>query len=165
MLSGMSGPVQDILAADHERLAKLLDEATRGTPVDLVPFGEFRAGLLRHIAMEEKVLLPFARELRGGEALPAARQLKLDHSAIASLLVPTPTREIVARLRALLAAHNLVEEGEHGVYAQCEAIAGDRIGELIDKLKSVRPVALAPYQDGPRAFASIERLLRNAGRT
>jgi hypothetical protein len=160
----MAGPIQDLLGADHVRLGALLDQARRGATIDLVPFNEFRAGLLRHIAMEEKVLLPFARELRGGEPLPAARQLKLDHAAIASLLVPTPTREIIAQLTAVLAAHNVIEEGDGGVYAECEKLAGARVGELVDKLKSVRPVAVASYQDVPRAFASIERLMRNAGR-
>jgi hypothetical protein len=58
-------------------------------------FAEFRAGLLRHIAMEEKVLLPDAR-LRRGEPLPIAKQLLEDLALLASLMVPTPTHELVA---------------------------------------------------------------------
>ena len=52
--------------------------------------------MLRHIAMEEKILLPEARRLRDDVALPIAKQLRADHAALALLLVPTPTREIIA---------------------------------------------------------------------
>jgi hypothetical protein len=37
--------------------------------------------------MEEKVLLPFAQKKRGGEPLPIAAKLRLDHGALAALLV------------------------------------------------------------------------------
>jgi hypothetical protein len=40
--------------------------------------------------MEERVLIPAARRARGGAALPVARLLRLDHGAIAALLVPPP---------------------------------------------------------------------------
>jgi hypothetical protein len=43
--------------------------------------------------MEEKVLLPAAQKARGGEPLQIAAKLRLDHGALAALLVPTPTAE------------------------------------------------------------------------
>jgi hypothetical protein len=75
------------------------------------PYAQFRHDLLRHIAMEEKVLLRYAREKRGGEPLPLARQLHADHGEIAKLLVPTPTAAIIQRLSEVLHGHNRLEEG------------------------------------------------------
>jgi hypothetical protein len=157
-------PIHDLLHDDHRRLAALLDAACRPESIDDVPFREFRAGLLRHIAMEEKILLPAVKRLNGGRSLPIAKQMRLDHSALAALLVPTPTPMIVVRLRTLLDAHNEMEEGVEGVYAQCEAIARDCHAAVLQDLRSARSVKVAPYQDVPRAFASIERLLRATGR-
>jgi hypothetical protein len=114
--------------------------------------------------MEEKTLLPLARHLQGGRPLEEARQLKLDHSALAALLVPTPTPAIVATLRRVLEAHNALEEGPHGVYARCEALAGPSLEHLAAELRRTPPVKLAPYNDAPRAFESIERQLKAAGR-
>lgn len=157
--------IRELLERDHDRLAELLDGACRGETIAIAEFDPFRAGLLRHIGMEEKILLPAVKQILGGESLPSAHQMKLDHSALAALLVPTPTPAIVERLRGLLEAHNAMEEGDGGVYAQCEKQAVERRDQLLRALHEFRPVKLAPYQDGPRAFASIERLLRATGRT
>jgi hypothetical protein len=62
--------------------------------------------LFRHIGVEEKILLPAAQTARGGNALPLAAKLRLDHGALAALLVLTPTNAIIAAIRAILAAHN-----------------------------------------------------------
>ena len=98
-----TGPLYRFFAADHDRLDALLRRATAGSgPIDLTVFGSFRAGLLRHIGMEEKVLLLAAREARGGRPLEIAERLRVDHGAIASLLVPTPTRALVAELVSVL---------------------------------------------------------------
>jgi hypothetical protein len=43
--------------------------------IDTEVYAEFRQGLLRHIAMEEKILLPYAKGKRRGEALPIAATL------------------------------------------------------------------------------------------
>lgn len=165
MLSRMSvGPVHDWMRRDHERLAALLERSCARHAIDLGAFEAFRAGLLRHIAIEEKVLLPAAAELHGGRRLGRAAQLRLDHGALAALLVPTPTVELVRRVRALLEAHNAIEEGEDGVYAECERLLGARAESLVAEIEAVRAPKLAPYQDLPRAFAAIERALRLAGR-
>ena len=111
------GPIFEFLAADHARLDALLQAAlARSEQIDRGPFDEFREGLLRHISIEEKILLPAAREARGGDPLLQARRLRIDHGAIAALLVPTPTPEIAAEIRKILGPHNVVEEGEGGVY-------------------------------------------------
>jgi hypothetical protein len=108
----MSGPLTNVLADDHTRLDGLLQRAMAvGGAVDCAAYAEFRAGLLRHISLEEKILLPAAQRLQGGDPPPVAATLRLDHGALAALLVPTPTPAIIAAIRTILAAHNALEEG------------------------------------------------------
>jgi hypothetical protein len=71
--------LRQVLERDHVRLDDLLTRADAAPPsIDREAYDAFRAGLLRHIAMEEKVLLPEARRLRGGEPLEVAKQLRAD---------------------------------------------------------------------------------------
>ncbi|MCU0681554.1 MAG: iron-sulfur cluster repair di-iron protein [Polyangiaceae bacterium] len=142
------GPIEAHLCADHERIDGLLARARAGEVVDIAAFEQFRAELLRHIAMEEKVLLPDARQRRGAP-LPAASTLRRDHGAIAALLVPTPTLALCDEIGALLDRHNALEEGPEGLYATCDALAGDEAPEVVRKLREVPPVPLALHYDGP----------------
>ncbi len=107
----MPGPIFQFLADDHARLGALLTKLSlgraRSTSRRSAPFRE----LLRPSALEEKILLPAARAARGGEPLPQARRLRVDHGAIAPLLVPTPTSEIAGEIRKILGPHNDVDEG------------------------------------------------------
>jgi hypothetical protein len=128
--------------------------------VDLGAYEQFRAGLLRHIGMEEKVLLPDARRRRNGEPLPIAKQLRADHAALASLLVPTPTHEIVAAIRDVLEDHNPLEESPDGLYDTCERLAGADVETLLARLKAAPEVPVAPHFDGPRVHEHIANLLR-----
>jgi len=147
----MTGPIEAFLTADHAGLDALLNQADPrdGSPVRPAPFERFRRRLLKHIAMEEKVLLRFARDRRKGEPLPVAAQLRVDHGRIAKLLVPTPTPELCAELRGVLAAHNPLEEGPGGLYAQCDALAGDEAAAIVDQLRALPDVPVAPHYDGP----------------
>jgi hypothetical protein len=96
------GPIHRFFSADHSRLDELLARAVMGEgPIDLAPFGQFRSGLLRHIAMEEKVLFTAARAARGGDPLPMAARLRVDHGTLVALLVPPPTRDRVAEIRSV----------------------------------------------------------------
>lgn len=157
----MPGPVHDYLARDHARLDELLRRcAADKDKLDIVAYEEFRAGLLRHIAMEEKVLLPEARRLRGGEPLAAFEQLRADHAALAALLIPTPSHTIVETISSILETHNRVEEGADGVYAGCERLAGDGAHRLVDRLRAAPNVKVAAHLDEPRVHAHIARLLR-----
>lgn len=157
--------LRELLERDHDRLDGLLREAAAGgSAVELPPYEEFRAGLLRHIGIEEKILLPAARHLRSERPLDVTRQLRADHAALAALLVPTPTPSILATLRAVLSAHNPLEEGIEGMYAACEALAGAGLPELVARAQAAPAVPAAAHFDGERAFAAIDRLLRAAGR-
>jgi len=151
----MPGAVHDFLSRDHERLDALLARAD----VDPAAYAEFRAGLMRHIAMEEKVLLPEAKRLRGGEPLPIAKQLKADHAALASLLVPPPTPALVATIRSLLGEHNPLEEGDAGMYAACEALIGSEADRVLEAMRAVPPVRASAHLDEPRIHDHIARML------
>ena len=156
----MSGPLHEFLRRDHQRLDGLLFRADTGPAIDFDAYQSFRGGLLRHIAMEEKVLLPEARRLRNGQPIELAKQLRADHAALAALLVPSPTREIVETVRNVLAEHNPLEENAGGFYEICEQLAGVEADVLLVRVKALPEVPLARHFDGPRAHANVENLLR-----
>ncbi len=157
----MAGPISEFLAGDHERLDALLTAAlARPGGVDLDAFGSFREGLLRHIAVEEKILLPAAREARGGEPLPEARRLRVDHGALAALLVPTPTPELAAEIRKILRPHNALEEGAGGLYETCDALLSADAAVLLERMRAYPRVKVARYQDGPRVCRTAAEALR-----
>ncbi len=162
----MPGPLYRFFAEDHRRLEALLKRTTEDLrEINRAAYAEFRAGLLKHIAMEEKILLPAAERLRGGEPLPIAAKLRLDHGAIAALLVPSPTPAIVAALDTVLAAHNSIEEGAGGPYEMCEQLAGPTINDLLARLRSAPEVRVAPHMDEPRVIEATRRALSRAGYT
>jgi hypothetical protein len=146
----MPGPIETFMTADHARLDTLLRRAAQDDrSIDAETHALFREGLLRHIGMEEKILLPFARAKRAGEPLELGRALRKDHGAIAKLLVPTPTHSVCDELRSLLEKHNALEEGTHGLYAICDALAGDEAASVVDKLRAQPMVPVAKHYDGP----------------
>jgi regulator of cell morphogenesis and NO signaling len=146
------GPVHRYMTEDHARLEGLLNASVADPErFDHEAFERFRGGLLRHIGIEEKVLLPDVRRRRGGEALPLARQLRVEHGALTSLMVPTPDAALVAEVRALLRDHNPLEEEPGGLYDVCDLLAGDEAEVLAARARAARDVPLAPHNDGPRA--------------
>jgi hypothetical protein len=156
-----AGPVTRHLAADHARLDGLLARSVRDpAAVDLEAFGEFRAGLLRHIALEEKIVFPAVREARGGEPHPDWVRLRIDHGALTSLLVPSPTPDLVAELRSILVPHNALEEGPGALYDGCDELLGARSAALVEQMIAYPPVKVAAYRDGPRVLRRAEDALR-----
>jgi len=144
------GPIERFMTEDHVRLDQLLlaSERAEGT-VEESAYASFRHDLLRHIGMEEKVLLPLARARRGGEPLEIAPALRRDHGEIAKLLVRAPSRANNDRLRELLGTHNQLEEGPDGLYATCDALADEEAKSVVERLQLQPRVPLAPYYDGP----------------
>jgi hypothetical protein len=154
----MAGPLNRFFSRDHRRLDALLRRSlAEPGRVDLAAFAEFRAGILKHIGMEEKLLFTAVRQARGGEPLPVAARLRVDHGAIAALLVPTPTPDIVARILSVLAPHNRREEEPRGAYDACdEALGPAEAARLVEKLRAFPEVPLKPYNDGPEVLKHIE---------
>lgn len=152
----MPGPLSAFFSADHRRLDALLRQATHEPGrIALGPFREFRAGLLKHIGMEEKVLFKVAR-LKGADPDLFSR-LRVDHGAIASLLVPTPTPDIVGQILSVLTPHNRREEEPGGAYEICDEAAGPGEAErLLVALNAFPEVKLKDYRDGPEVSRHIE---------
>ena len=146
----MPGPIELFLTADHAAIDALVAKAEREDgSVDAEVYARFRQGLLRHIAMEEKVLLPYAKASRGGEPLPISSALRKDHGEIAPLLVLSPTPAICGHLRSVLARHNPLEEGLSGLYAIYDELADDEAAQVVERLKAQPPVPISPHYDGP----------------
>jgi len=154
----MTDTISSWLARDHRRLGAFLSSAIEG---DAAAYAKLRAGLLRHIGIEEKILL---RELAAARAEPVAvaSQLHIDHAALAALFVPSPTRALLERVRALLELHDPLEEGPGGLYAIADEALATRHEELIARFAAAPEPPLAKHFDGPRALAAIEELLARA---
>jgi hypothetical protein len=160
------GPVTRFLAEDHRRLEQLLR-----TSVDSMgrvvqgTYEYFRAGLLRHIGMEEKILLTAAQRWNGGTSLSMAAKLRLDHGALAALLMPTPTTDILGTIHRILGQHNLLEEGPDGLYEMCDRLAGLEVEQLMTRLRAAPEPAVIPHSDTPAVLGAVHRALERAGYT
>jgi hypothetical protein len=160
----MNGPLYQFFAEDHRRLERLLDEAVRSAPVYHMPsYGEFRAGLLKHVKMEENVLIPAAQKAAGGTPLAIASRLRLDHGALVALLVPPPSAIIVRALRAILEGHNRLEEDAGGLYDLCERLTGHQLDELMASLRRIPDVPVLPHKSEPFILEATKRALERAG--
>ena len=157
----MAGPLTRVLMDDHRRLEALFRSAVADPlQVDPTAYNQFRAGLLRHIGLEEKIVLPALQRLGGGAPFPLAAKLRLDHGALAALLMPTPKPAIVAAIRAILSAHNVLEEGPDGLYE-----AGDHLGEseVLERLRAAPEVTVTPTSDRPAVMKTVRGALERAG--
>ena len=113
--------------------------------------------------MEEKILLPATRRWRGGQPLAMAAKLRLDHDALAALLVPMPRPSVVAAIRTILKDHNVIEDGPGGLYEQCEEFAGAEAHQIFDALHNAPEVRVAPHNDGPNVIEATRRALARGG--
>jgi hypothetical protein len=157
--------ITDYLLTDHERLSALLVAATSGHVFDRDSFAAFRAGLVRHIAIEEKVLFPAARRARGGEPLSRAHALRIEHAALTSLLVPSPDAALCAEIASILHPHDAVEEGPDGVYAECESLISDaESAALLATARDFPVVPTSAHFDGPTVHRTAVSALTSAAR-
>ncbi|HTY57483.1 MAG TPA: hemerythrin domain-containing protein [Bacteroidota bacterium] len=162
----MQGPIAAYLAGDHDRLDRLLEQASGdGSRIDQIAYAEFRSGLLHHIRMEETVLLPAALRLQGGRPIAVAERIRLDHGALTALMVPPPDRSILNTIRAILQVHNALEEQEGGMYNVCEQLAGDEADALLLKIAEVPDVPLHPHNPKPEILEATRRAVERAGHT
>lgn len=152
--------ITDYLVDDHCHLHALLDVAD-SEPFDAEAYAAFRAGLLRHIGIEEKILFPATRR-RLGRPLERAGRLRVEHAALTSLMVPSPDRALCAEIRGLLARHDAQEEGPEGVYAECEAALGEESNALYARAHDQKQVPVSRYYDGPEAHRTAASALASA---
>ena len=153
----MALALHEFLAGDHVRLDALLASSLSG---NIEAYDSFRRGLLRHIAMEEKVLFPLLRAHRG--ATPLEEQLHRDHAALTVLLVPPPTGPELLQIASILDTHNLLEEKLGGLYEIVEQLAGDELEALMARVHAVPEVRVVPNTDTPAVREAIKLLMRQA---
>ena len=160
----MPGNLYSFMAGDHDRLDALLTRATARTGViDMGPFSEFRKGLLGHIAMEEKVILPTIARFQNGKQAEVAARLRRDHGAIVALLVPPPTASIVATLVSILDGHNALEEEDGGLYQLLQRLARDEQDTVLEKMIAAREVRVLPHNTRPDIIEATRRAVERAG--
>lgn len=160
----MRGSLFRYLADDHDRLDGLLQSAAaRPSEMNMEAYGEFRKGILRHIGMEEKTVLPEIARRRGGKAADVARRIRLEHGAIVALLVPPPSAVIVATLRSILEIHNMLEEEKGGLYELFEVLVGQESAAILEKLKSAPEVPVLPHNVHPMVLEATRRAVARAG--
>lgn len=160
----MHGRLYDYFEKDHKRLEGLLDRATeKAGTFDPDLYGQFRAGLLRHIGLEEKILFPAAQKAKGGEPFSSLPKLRLDHGALTALMVPPPSNAIVAAIRAILAEHDALEESPGGPYDICEQLAGDEVNSLLTKVQNAPAVPVLPHRGESFVLDATRRAMERAG--
>jgi len=157
------GRIRQFLADDHRRLDALLDRAANCSSDDeLAAYDEFRRGLLKHIGIEEKILLAAAQRLLG-KPLAQAERLRQDHGALVALLMPLPAPSVIRAIKAILAAHNPVEEGPDGVYDICERLAKDEADDLLASIQNAPEVPTRPNMTSPKILDAARRAMARAG--
>jgi hypothetical protein len=160
----MPGALYQYLAGDHERLDSLFQRAVaRPGVIDAESYHEFRKGLLRHISMEEKIVLPAIARWQGGKKAAIAERLRLDHGALVALLAPPPTPSIMLTIRSILEVHNELEEQEGGLYKLLEHMAGAKMEQMLAQLKAAPPVAVLPNNDKPEVLDAAKKVVARAG--
>lgn len=150
------------LEADHRRLEALLEKASAHEDIDHAAYDAFRQGILKHIGIEEKLLLPRAQRL-GGRVLERAAKLRLDHGAIAALLTLSPTHKVIHALETILQVHNEIEEGMDGVYAECDRLLGEESQALMEEIIRYPPVPVAARIQSEALVNAAKRCLERAG--
>jgi len=155
MVSVSRTRVTDCLAADHARMHELLAGATAGASFDRRAFAAFRASLLRHIAIEEKLLFPAVRRATASGSLAWAHEIRIEHAALTSLMVPTPDAALCAEIVWLLDRHDAKEERPDGIYAACELLLSQAESEALASSAASFPAIRSARHSTVRT--SIER--------
>lgn len=160
----MNRPLHAFFTRDHRRLEAVLEQAFADPEnIDHGLYGAFRAGLLRHIGMEEKILFPAAQQANGGELLPIQAQLRLEHGAITSLMVIPPSVALKGVIDHVLERHDLLEEEPGGMYDVCEGLTTHQTQELLDRLAEVPETPVHAPNPSPKAIGAARRAMARAG--
>jgi hypothetical protein len=153
------------LARDHEEINALALDARAPYGIDNEAFERFRERLLRHMGIEERLLFLQIERSSEGPLAEVIHELRIDHAALTSLLVPTPDHVLAQEIADLLERHTQLEESPGGVYDQCIALLDDDTADAIlyDACEA-RPVQTAKYFDGPGTVRTAAAALDKARR-
>ncbi len=159
----MPGPLHKFFTEDHRRLdgiLKLADIRTNG--FDMTAYDRFRKGLLKHIKMEETILIPALEKSKSGSYKDRIEKLRLEHGALTALLVPPPSPVIFKALRFILAAHNQMEEEPKGLYDLCDEFVQDP-ETVLHKIEQTSDVPVLAHKTEPFILEATRRALKRAG--
>lgn len=160
----MNKALYDFFTDDHRRIERLFEEATGDKDqVDLAKYLQFRIALLTHIKMEEKILFVAAQKANGGEPLPLQAKLRLDHGALTSLMACVPTPEVILVVSYILDQHDTLEENAGGMYEACEKLTRNETRQILENLRSVKPVPVHPFNEAPYVIDVAKRSIERAG--
>ena len=158
------GLVASYFTEDHRRLEALLNRAvTDAGEINNEVYSRFRSGLLKHIGMEEKILLPAVKRLQDGTPYNFADTLRLEHGAFAALLVPPVSSKIAAIFHVMMIHHNELEEGKDGLYAACEQLIGNSVQKFMTRVHSFPDVPVMPHVQNPNVLEVTRRAVARAG--
>jgi hypothetical protein len=159
----VTGPISSYFAESNRLLqSELAESMNSNRAVDVSKFDAFRHRLLRQVSIEEKILMPALVQKLG--LVPEFRSgLRKDHAGIAALCVPTPCKEWVENLRDLFSFHCRIEAAPDGFFSQCDVTFGDEAAMIVELVKKVPALKLAPFNEGPRVRILLARLLEDAG--
>ena len=158
--AGAPGAISRLLASEHRRMERFMELAAKG---ETGAYAEFRKILLRHISVEEKILFVEAQRARAGVALPVSARLRLDHGALAALVMLPPRPATLRAIRAVLDRHNPLEEGPGGAYAEAEEALESNCSRVLQEIMAARQVPVSPWADSPKIVAAARRTLSRAG--
>jgi len=152
----------DVLQHEHGELLAQLDRCLSPTgELNLRAYEEFRRRQLRHVAIEEKVLLPaLARRKKLSAAFQNA--LHKDHEAIVVLCVTAPNPDFVRDLKELIAWHQKVEEEPNGFYDLFDRHVGDD-PQVSEALAHLPPISPPPFASGEEVAQVLRQVLRELG--
>ncbi len=152
----------NVLQHEHAELIALLDRCVEPSGgVNLRAFDEFRRRQLRHLAIEEKVVMPALA--RRKKLVPAFQNaLRKDHESIVVLCVTSPNPDFVRDLKELIAWHQRVEEQPGGLYDLFDRFVGDD-PQVATALAQLPPVALPPLASGKEVAQVLRQLMRELG--
>lgn len=154
--------IREYLSNDHDRLDGLLQQTLTSTgEINEKAYHHFRQGLLRHIGIEEKVLIP-ALQPKADEAMKQTlERIRMDHSAIVALLVPPPSPSIISALKSILTKHNELEEADGGLYERADLV--ELAHQLTERVKNFPEVKSLPNNPEPKVLEATRRALERAG--
>lgn len=160
----MNEPLYQFFTNDHRRIEDLLEKAIEDIDnIRMDYYEQFRAGLLTHIKMEEKILFPAAQKANNGIPIPLAAKLRLEHGAITSLMVPPPTGDLIKVLKYVLDKHDIAEEEPGGMYEICERLTHDETREILERLHQTTEAPLQAHNPANYALEAAKRALTRAG--
>ena len=74
-----------------------------------------------------------------------------------------PSVSTFEAVRAVLDAHNPLEEAPGGVYEQCEELIGSELDKLLAQCETAPQVPVSQWIDSPKVLAAAKRVLLRAG--